>query len=323
MDLILLIGIATALLTIIISLWLFKSKKEKVSPTDQPTAVRRPAAPVRIQHDVPVRAQIARNQRNRARTAAAAAEPPASHRQVTTTADVDQAVAEHSDDEDDGAASRLDGSGAKIGAKKRAKIEAKAEKKARQEVEQQLREEKRKRDELDDQDRAKQEELERDEERKREEAERLARELKEKQEYEEYLKLKAAFSVEEEGYDETESASTDMVLQAFLEYIRTKKVVILEELAKEFKLKTQAAIDRIHELKANGQITGVVDDRGKFIYISEDELRAVAKFIRQRGRISISELVESSNDLINLTPVEVKWKKKSVYVCKMLFVRCI
>jgi hypothetical protein len=45
---------------------------------------------------------------------------------------------------------------------------------------------------------------------------------------------------------------------------------------------------------------GVVDDRGKFIYISSEELEAVAKFIKQRGRVSIAELAESSNQLINL-----------------------
>lgn len=309
MDLILLIGIATALLAIILSLLYFKNKSDKT--TEQSTAVlnRRPV-PVRIQHDVPVRAQIARNQRNRARTAAATAsttnDPPRQVAPSTTIAENDYIAADS--DNDDEQHSKLDGtSGSKIGAKKRAKIEAKAEKKVRQEHEQQLREEKRKRDELAEQDRAKHDEIEQEEERKREEAERLARELKEKQEYEEYIKLKAAFSVEEEGFDEIEAASeNDNALQVFIEYIQMKKVVILEELAKEFKLKTQAVIDRIHELKASGQLTGVIDDRGKFIFISEEELRAVAKFVRQRGRISISELVESSNDLINLTPVEVK-----------------
>ena len=49
----------------------------------------------------------------------------------------------------------------------------------------------------------------------------------------------------------------------------------------------------------------MIDDRGKFIYISQEELEAVAKFIRQRGRVSISELAESSNKLINLTPEPV------------------
>jgi hypothetical protein len=46
----------------------------------------------------------------------------------------------------------------------------------------------------------------------------------------------------------------------------------------------------------------VVDDRGKFIFISDEELQAVANFIKQRGRVSISELVSSSNRLVNLQP---------------------
>lgn len=131
----------------------------------------------------------------------------------------------------------------------------------------------------------------------------MARELKEKQEYEAYLKMKATFSVEEEGYDENADDDNHNFLREFIDHIKTNKVVVLEELANEFKLKTQAVIDRIHELKSEGILTGVIDDRGKFIYISEDELQMIAKFIRQRGRISITELVESSNDLINLTPI--------------------
>lgn len=80
---------------------------------------------------------------------------------------------------------------------------------------------------------------------------------------------------------------------------------MLEDLAAEFKLKTQAAIDRITDLQASGELTGVIDDRGKFIYISQKELEDVAKFIKQRGRVSIIDLAESSNDLINLNPVTV------------------
>ena len=36
--------------------------------------------------------------------------------------------------------------------------------------------------------------------------------------------------------------------------------------------------------------------------LDEDLVQSVAKFIKQRGRVSISELAESSNKLINLTP---------------------
>ena len=67
-------------------------------------------------------------------------------------------------------------------------------------------------------------------------------------------------------------------------------------------MKAQEAIDRVTQLQEDGLLTGVIDDRGKFIYISRDELEAVAKFIRQRGRVSIAELAESSNKLINISP---------------------
>ena len=45
---------------------------------------------------------------------------------------------------------------------------------------------------------------------------------------------------------------------------------------------------------------GVIDDRGKFIYISREELEAVAKYIKQQGRVSITDLAASSNKLIKL-----------------------
>lgn len=135
---------------------------------------------------------------------------------------------------------------------------------------------------------------------KREDAERREQEERERREHEEYLKMKAAFEIQEEGFDEEET-DQDELLQTFIDYVKTNKVVVLEDLAAQFKLKTQATIDRIKELQKDNRLSGVIDDRGKFIYISEDELNAVVKFIRQRGRVSISELAEQSANLINLS----------------------
>lgn len=70
----------------------------------------------------------------------------------------------------------------------------------------------------------------------------------------------------------------------------------------QFYASLQEAIKRVQELQEQGMLTGVIDDRGKFIFITPQELEDVAKFIRQRGRVSISELAEASNTLINLTP---------------------
>ncbi|XP_046143124.1 DDRGK domain-containing protein 1 [Osmia bicornis bicornis] len=114
--------------------------------------------------------------------------------------------------------------------------------------------------------------------------------------------MKEAFSVEEEGYEEDNKDEEENLLQSFLQYIKDNKVVILEDLAAHFGLKTAGVVDRIQELQTTGTLTGVIDDRGKFIYISQGELEAVAKFVKQRGRVSITELAESSNELISLNP---------------------
>lgn len=190
-----------------------------------------------------------------------------------------------------------------MGAKKRAKMEAKAEKKAHREMEEKAREEKKKREQLADEERLKKQEKEEAEEKRKEEEERKAREEKERREHEEYLKMKEAFLVEEEGYEEGDEETNS--LQDFINYIKDNKVIVIEDLAAHFKLKTQATIDRIQDLQKDNILSGVIDDRGKFIYVSQEELQAVAKFIKQRGRVSITELAECSNQLINLTPSKI------------------
>ncbi|XP_026827771.1 DDRGK domain-containing protein 1 isoform X2 [Ooceraea biroi] len=205
---------------------------------------------------------------------------------------------------DDDAADKTEIPDHKMGAKKRAKLAAKAEKKLQREAAERDREERKKREQLLQEERDKQAEKERAEELRAEEAEKRAREEKEQREHEEYLKMKEAFSIEEEGYDEENKEYEEDLLQEFLKYIKQNKVLVLEDLAAHFGLKTASVVERIQELQANGNLTGVIDDRGKFIYISKDELHAVAKFVRQRGRVSITELAENSNSLINLTPAK-------------------
>jgi len=189
----------------------------------------------------------------------------------------------------------------KIGTKKARKLELKAEKKAQREAELEEREERKRREALLDSERKKEDARRQLEAEQRAEKERLRKEEEERKEYEEYLQIKASFVVEESGevgiITEEESQS---LLQEFIDYIKNTKVVQLEDLGVRFNLKTQEAIDRLENLLELGRITGVMDDRGKFIYISEEELQQVAKFIKQRGRISIAELAESSNALINM-----------------------
>lgn len=62
----------------------------------------------------------------------------------------------------------------------------------------------------------------------------------------------------------------------------------------------QDVISRIQSLEAAGRLTGVLDDRGKFLSITPSELDQVAAWINKRGRVSIAEMVAESNRLIDL-----------------------
>ncbi|KAG5894058.1 hypothetical protein JTB14_003921 [Gonioctena quinquepunctata] len=280
MDLTLLVALASILLAIIIVLTIFLRKNKEA---EAPERVR--PGPQRNRDGVPRRAQIARN------------------RGVRLRANVAHEDIQESDEEDEPAEIELpDG---KVGAKKRAKLEAKAERKAAREAEEQLRTDKKKKAELAEEERKKAEERDKAEEKRLEEEERKAKEEQERRDHEEYLKMKEAFSIEEEGCEEGDAGDMQNLLQEFVSYIKNNKVVVIEDLAAHFKLKTQAAIDRIKDLEKDNILTGVIDDRGKYIYVSMQEMEDVAKFIRQRGRVSIAELAENSNQLISLTPSTV------------------
>ncbi len=92
---------------------------------------------------------------------------------------------------------------------------------------------------IDEERRLKDEEEKRLEKAKEEEEKRL-RDEQEKRDHEEYLKLKQEFTVEEEGQDNLEAELNEQnLLQKFVDHVKNAKVVILEDLAAEFKLRTQ------------------------------------------------------------------------------------
>lgn len=188
----------------------------------------------------------------------------------------------------------------KIGVKKMAKLEMKAEKKAAREAMVIEREEKKREQDYKDHLRKLEDEREKQLEQEREEKERLDREELIKKEHEEYLELAEKFEIEEEGYDHDQDVDSEQKLADFIKFVNDSKVVQLEDVASHFKMKTRDVISRIQELIENGSLTGIIDDRGKFISITNEELDSVAKFIRQRGRVTVTDLVVNSNKLINL-----------------------
>ena len=49
---------------------------------------------------------------------------------------------------------------------------------------------------------------------------------------------------------------------------------------------------------------GIIDDRGKYIYITEKEMGLIEKMLTNRGRISKTDLIKECNRLIRFEPTE-------------------
>lgn len=232
MDLIYLITIAITLLIVIVSFFFFKKSNTQKEDgrvlfntfffiisnslyfTAQPP-VRGAVVPERLQAGIPRRAQIARNQRDRNRNRAAA--------NVENNRDSEQ---ENSDEDVD--EKLVDFGNEKIGTKKRAKLEAKAEKKSQREVELKIREDKKQKDLVAADEKTKLDELEKEEEKRQEELILQAEKEKAQAEHDQYLKLKEAFSVEEEGFEEDDEDKNQ--LEDFVNYIKVRILISVHSL---------------------------------------------------------------------------------------------
>lgn len=71
-----------------------------------------------------------------------------------------------------------------------------------------------------------------------------------------------------------------------------------------FKINSSELIDRLRLLESQGRICGIIDDRGKYIYLTEKELAAIEKIFMNRGRISKAELIKECNKIIKFEPSE-------------------
>lgn len=138
---------------------------------------------------------------------------------------------------------------------------------------------------------------------KKEVAEKKQADEKERKEQEEFEKWKDLFTVEAQGEDNGDTIEAGAV-QKFIDHIKLRKVVALEDLAADFKMRTSVAIDRLKELEHQGRITGIFDDRGKFVYITPEEMSEMAKWLKSKGRINRADLVAACNKIVRLNPTD-------------------
>ena len=69
--------------------------------------------------------------------------------------------------------------------------------------------------------------------------------------------MKEAFIVDEEGFDEDPEEDQENKLEKFIQYIKDTKVVVLEDLAAHFQMKTDDTIDRVSTLIKEDKLTGI------------------------------------------------------------------
>ncbi|XP_027062351.2 DDRGK domain-containing protein 1 [Coffea arabica] len=267
----------------LVPLYLWKRRLDSRSP-DQPREEEEPQV---RQTETVVRGSGARRMRRRPAASGASSS--------SAGATVEEAVDE-SDEEADG----NEYYPAKVSKKKEKKRQ---EREAQRQADEAARESRRtKQDHYEEMRRRKDEEREAQELKLEEEA--RARKAKEEEAAAlEFEKWKGEFSVDAEGTtaNEVQDGGQDL-LSGFVDYIKNHKCIPLEDLAAEFKLRTQDCINRITSLEDMGRLSGVMDDRGKYIYISQEEMNAVAEYIKREGRVSISHLASKSNQFIDLEP---------------------
>ena len=121
------------------------------------------------------------------------------------------------------------------------------------------------------------EERERTKEEERIKEEELVNKIREefkKKEEEEYNKWKDCFDIKEEG-EEVQEFESENLINDFINYIKLRKVVSLEDLAGQFKIQPNELVEKLNYLESQGRICGIVDDRGKYIYLTEKELAVI------------------------------------------------
>ena len=96
--------------------------------------------------------------------------------------------------------------------------------------------------------------------------------------------MKCEFEIEEEGEDaktEEQEAEEKRIFvtyikvgqqcgdsQILFDFFKEKKVSYVEQIASEFGMRNAETVKKLNSLLESGDLTGVLDDRGKFIFIT-------------------------------------------------------
>ena len=167
----------------------------------------------------------------------------------------------------------------------------------------QLLEAKRLKEQEKERERIKKEKLKEEKEKEYEEALKKAKEEEKKKEDDIYNKWKDQIKIGEEG-EEKFDFSNEKIINEFLNYIKIRKVISLEDLSGTFKLSPNELVEKLNYFEKEGKILGIIDDRGKYIYITEKEMNMIEKMFQNRGRINKNDFIKECNRIIRFEPNE-------------------
>jgi ribosomal protein S25 len=94
---------------------------------------------------------------------------------------------------------------------------------------------------------------------------------------------------------------TDKLVSEFLEDCQDDRVVNVEALASQYGVESSYVVNRIQQLILDGRIAGFFqEDSTRFIYVANDELRAIASKVMDQGYVSLQQFTEICEQSIGM-----------------------
>ncbi|KNC36690.1 hypothetical protein PFLG_02054 [Plasmodium falciparum RAJ116] len=96
--------------------------------------------------------------------------------------------------------------------------------------------------------------------------------------------------------------SSDVLLSCFLNFIKLKKYVNITELSVKFQTTTDDIREKLEELEEQDMINGVLDEKGNYIYLSQEEINKLCFEIQSKGKVNThDDFVKICNKVISLS----------------------
>ena len=82
----------------------------------------------------------------------------------------------------------------------------------------------------------------------------------------------------------------EKLMQALVDLVLEKKIVIIEEVAAKFQVHTEFIVRCLKLLDKQGRIVGVLDGEKRYIQVTADDMKEIAMFMQEKGIVRIDDL---------------------------------